>query len=97
MHGIRRPVHEKRLVGRIRPVMLQPVKRLLDQVLGQMVVVVMWRLDGGRVFVEPGLPLRRFACDEAVEIIESVSLFSLKPLLFRGLQHEPRCLDNMEA
>ncbi len=67
-----RPVHEERLVRGERPMLAQPVDAALRHVLGQVVLLVMGRFDGRRVLDQPRFPLRRFAREEAVEVVEAV-------------------------
>ena len=50
----------------------QPVDAARRHVLGEVVLLVMGRFDGGRVLDQPRFPLRRFAGEEAVEIVEAV-------------------------
>ena len=68
----RRPVHEEGLVRRERAMLAQPVDATRRHVLGEVVLLVMGRFDGGRVLDQPRFPLRRFAGEEAVEIVEAV-------------------------
>ena len=71
--GARGPVHEERLVGRERLVPLQPGEGLVGHVLGEVILLAVRRLDRVGVLVEPGLPLRGFAGEEAVEVVEPVA------------------------
>ena len=68
-----RPVHQERLVGREGLVPLDPGEPLVDHVFGQVVFLAVRRLDRIQVLVQPGLPLRRFAGEEAVEVVEPVA------------------------
>ena len=68
-----RPVHEERLVGREGAVLAQPVDAALRQVLAQVVLLVVRRLDGVGVLDQPRLPLRGLAGEEAVEVVEAVA------------------------
>ena len=70
----RRPVHEERLVGRESAMPFHPGDRLVGQVFAQMIFRVVRRLDGIEVLIEPRFPLRRFAGEKAVEIIEADAL-----------------------
>ena len=70
--GAGRPVHEEGLVRRERLMPAQPVDAVLRQVLGQVVLLVVRRLDLVGVLDQPRLPLRRLAGQEAVEIFEAV-------------------------
>ena len=72
VRGARRPVKKERLVRGERLVLAQPVDRVIGQVFGQVVRVVLRRLDRGQVLVQARLPLRGLAGDEAVEVIEAV-------------------------
>ena len=68
-----RPVHEEGLVGREGAVALEPGERLLRHVLGQVVLLVVGRLDDVRVLHEAGLPLGGLAGEEPVEVVEAVA------------------------
>ena len=74
VRGAGRPVHEERLVGRERAVLAHPGDRLVGQVLAQVVRLVVRRLDRVEVLVEPRLPLRGLAGEEAVEVVEADAL-----------------------
>ena len=52
---------------------LSQVMRLVRHVLGQVVLLVVGRLDGVRVLDEARLPLRGLAGEEAVEVVEAVA------------------------
>ena len=67
------PVHQERLVGREGLVPLDPGEPLVDHVFGQVVFLAVRRFDRVLVLVQPGLPLRRFAGEEAVEVVEPVA------------------------
>ena len=67
------PVHQERLVGREGLVPLDPGEPLVDHVFGQVVFLAVRRLDRVQVLVQPGFPLRRFAGEEAVEVVEPVA------------------------
>ena len=69
-----RPVHEERLVGRERAMLAHPGNRLVCHVLAQMVLLVVRRLDRVEVLVQPRLPLRGLAGEEAVEIVKTNAL-----------------------
>ena len=68
-----RPVHQERLVGREGLVPLDPGEPLVDHVFGQVVFLAVRRLDRVQVLVQPRFPLRRFAGEEAVEVVEPVA------------------------
>ena len=72
--GAGRPVHEERLVGRVRAMLAHPRDRLVRQVFAQMVFLVVRRLDRVEVLDQPRLPLRGFAGQEAVEVVEADAL-----------------------
>ena len=67
------PIHEERFVRRKRAMLLQPGDPLVRHVLGEVILLVVRRLDGGGVFHEARLPLRGFAGEEAVEVLEAVA------------------------
>ena len=52
---------------------LDPGEPLVDHVFGQVVFLAVRRFDRALVLVQPGLPLRRFAGEEAVEVVEPVA------------------------
>ncbi len=69
-----RPIHEERLIGLERFMLPQPVDSIVRQVFAQMVTFV-WglrRFDKGCVPNEARFPLRSFACEKAIEILEAV-------------------------
>ena len=70
--GAGRPVHEEGLVGREGAVLAQPGERLVRQVLAQVVLLVVRRLDRIGVLEQARLPLRGLAGEEAVEVVEAV-------------------------
>ena len=72
VRGTGSPVHEKRAVGGVRAVLTQPGDRVVGQVLGQVVALALRRLDRIEVLIQPRLPLRGFAGDEPIEIVEAV-------------------------
>ena len=74
VRGAGRPVHQERLVGREGAMLAQPGDRLVGEVFAQMIFLVVRRLDGVEVLVQPRLPLRRLAGEEAVEIVEADAL-----------------------
>ena len=53
--------------------LLQPGDPLVRHVLGEVIFLVVRRLDGGGVFHEARLPLRGFTGEEAVEVLEAVT------------------------
>ena len=65
---------QERLVGREGAMLAQPGDRLVGQVLAQVVVLVVRRLDRVEVLDEPRLPLRGLAGQEAVEVVEADAL-----------------------
>ena len=71
--GARGPVHQERLVGRERLVPLQPRQGLIGHVFGQVILLAVRRFDRVEVLVQPGFPLRGFAGEEAVEVVEPVA------------------------
>ena len=73
MDAAGRPVHEERFVRREGAMLLQPGDRLVGHVLGEVIFLVVRRLDRRGVLDEPRLPLRGLAGEEAVEVIEAVT------------------------
>ena len=73
MDAAGRPIHEERFVRREGAMLLQPGDSLVGHVLGEMIFLVVRRLDGGGVLHEARFPLRGFAGEEAVEILEAVA------------------------
>src|SRR5208283_5235927 len=69
--GARGPINEERLIGRIGTMPFHPSQRVVSQVGGEVVLGVVRRLDGIEVFKQPGLPLRGFAGEKSVEIVEA--------------------------
>ena len=67
------PIHQKWLIGREGLMPLDPGDPLVDHIFGQVVFLAMRRLDRVEIFVQPGLPLRRFAGEEAIEVVEPVA------------------------
>ena len=72
--GTRRPVEEERLVRREGLMPAQPVDAALREVFAQMIPFVLRRLDLVGVLDEARFPLRGFAGEEAVEIVEPMSV-----------------------
>ena len=71
-----RPVHEERLVRLERLVLAQPVDRVVGEVFAQVVALVPASCggsDAGGVAHQARLVLRRFAGEEAVEVLEAVA------------------------
>jgi len=73
VYGAGSPVHQERFVRRKCLVLLQSGDYFVGHVLGQVVLLVMRWLNGGRVFKQARLPLRRFAGNEAIEVVEAMS------------------------
>ena len=68
----RSEVHEKRLVGHQRLLLIHPGDRLVGEILGQVVALLgglLW-LHRGRALVEGWIPLVVLSADEAVEVLE---------------------------
>ena len=72
--GAGRPIHEEWLVRRERLVALHPRQRVLGQILAQVILLVVRRLDRIEILEQPRLPLRGLAGEEAVEVVETDSL-----------------------
>ena len=66
-----RKVEEERLVRVQRPVGADVADGVARQVLGQMIIIRVLRLDGRGVPPQARLVLRGFACDEAIEVVEA--------------------------
>ena len=73
MDAAGRPIHEERFVRRKGAMFLQPGNPLGGHVLGEVIFLIVRRLDRRGVFHKSRLPLRGFAREEAVEIIEAVA------------------------
>ena len=67
------PIHDEGFVGRVGLTVVEPGERLIGHVHGEVVFLVMRRLDGVEVFDEAWLPLRGLPGEEAVEVIEAVA------------------------
>ncbi len=69
-----RPIHEERLIGLERFMLPQPINRIVRQVFAQMVTFLgrLRRLDERCVPNEAWFPLRSFACEKPIEILEAV-------------------------
>lgn len=68
-----REIEEERLVGGVGAAVVEPAEGLVDEILGEMLPLSLGRLDRVEVAHQPGLPLRRLAGEEAVEMIEPVA------------------------
>ena len=66
------PIHEERSVGCVGPMPAQPGDGVVGKVLGEVVVLPFRRFDRIEILIQPGLPLRGFAGDEPVEVVEAV-------------------------
>ena len=73
--GPGREVHEERLVGHQRLLLVDPGDRLVGQVLGEVVALLrrLRRLDRGDPVVEGRVPLVGLGADEAVEVLEAAA------------------------
>ena len=77
-----RPIHQEGFVGRVGLAVVDPRQCLVHHVLGEVVFrIVVRRLDGVVVFHEARFPLRGFTGEEAVEVVEAVSV---RPAILRS-------------
>ena len=70
--GTGREIHEERLVRRHRLLGLDPVDRLIGHVLGEVVVLLLGRIDLLDAVVDQRSPLVGLAANEAVELVEAL-------------------------
>ncbi len=69
------PIHQKGFVGSVRLAIVDPGQGLVHHVFGEMIFrIFVRRLHGIVVFHEARLPLRCFAGQEAIKIVETISV-----------------------
>ena len=75
MRGAGREVHEERLVGHQCFLLAHPADGLVRHVLGEVVALLgaLALLHRRGAFIDRGIPLVRFAADEAVEVLEAAA------------------------
>ena len=71
--GAGRVIHEEKLVRCHRLLSFHPANRLIRHVDGEMITLRLWRSDPGNTVVDQGEPLIRFASDESVKLVKSLS------------------------
>ncbi len=68
-----RPVHQERLIRRVRAMLAQPHDRLVGEIFAQVVLRIVRRFDRVEVLEQARFPLRRLAGEKPVEIVEADS------------------------